>query len=148
MNGYTPTSQVRSVSVGISVRSAALTLCAEGTAAKSSSACAKSPQRPRKGFILPDELLGGRNLLMPTRVRMNSGVFADVQVLCTPVMRSAPKGDIAYCATTRKGKKTYVLVRPDMALSARVVISAPATNEYAAYKFTKRYKVKSTSRQA
>ncbi len=141
MNGYTPTSQVRSVSVGISVRSAALVLCSEGTTAKSSAACPSKPQRPRKGFILPDELLGGRNLLIPTRVRMNSGVFADVQALCTPVLRSAPKGDIAYCATTREGKKTYVLIRPDMRLSAQVVISAPATEKYAAYKFTKRYKV-------
>lgn len=142
MNGYTSALQVRSVSVGISVRSAALVLCSEGTAAKSSSECPGMPQRPRKGFILPDELFGGRNLLMPTRVRMNSGVFADVQVLCTPVTRSAPKGEIAYCETTREGKKTYVLIRPDMRLSAQVVISAPATDEYAAYKFTKRYKVK------
>ncbi len=142
MNGYTPTSQVRSVSVGISVRSAALTLCSEGTAAKSSSACPGIPQRPRKGFILPDELLGGRNLLMPTRVRMNSGVFADVQVLCSPVMRSAPMGDVAYCETTRVGKRTYVLIRPGMPLSARVVISAPATGKYAACTFTKRYTVK------
>ena len=73
---------------------------------------------------------------------MNSGVFADVQVLCTPVTRSAPKGDIAYCETTRNGKKTYVLIRPGMPLSARVVITAPATNKYAAYTFTKRYTVK------
>jgi hypothetical protein len=141
MNGYTPTSQVRSVSVGMTVRSAALVLCAEGTSAKATSDCLGVAQRPKSGIILPDELFGGRNLLLPTRIRMNSGVFADAQVLCTPMMRSAPKGDIAYCETTRVGKKTYVLVRPNMRLNARVVISAPATSKYAAYTSTKRYSI-------
>lgn len=142
MNGYTPTTQVRSVSVGISVRSAALTLCSVGTAAKSSTDCPGIPQRPRKGFILPDELLGGRNLLVPTRIRMNSGQFADVKVLCRPVTRAAPVGDVAYCQTTREGKKTFVLVRPDMRLRATVLVTAPATAKYAAYKYSKDYTIK------
>jgi hypothetical protein len=125
----------------MTVRSAALVLCAEGTSAKATSDCLGVAQRPKSGIILPDELFGGRNLLLPTRIRMNSGVFADAQVLCTPMMRSAPKGDIAYCETTRVGKKTYVLVRPNMRLNARVVISAPATSKYAAYTSTKRYSI-------
>ena len=99
-------------------------------------------QRPRKGFLLPAEIVAGRNLLLPTRVRMNSGQFADVSVLCSPVTRSAPLGDIAYCQTSRMGNKTYVLVRPDMRLSARVIISAPGNAKYAAYRYTKSYSVK------
>jgi hypothetical protein len=141
MNGYTPTSQVRSVSVGMTVRSAALVLCAEGTSAKATSDCPGLAQRPKSGIILPKELFGGRNLLLPTRIRMNSGQFADAKVLCSPATRSAPKGDIAYCETTRVGKKTYVLVRPNMRLNARVVISAPPTSKYAAYTSTKRYTI-------
>ena len=141
-NCFTTTAQVRSGSVGISVRSAALTLCSVGTAAKSSTDCPGIPQRPKKGFILPDELLGGRNLLLPTRIRMNSGHFADVKVLCAPITRSAPVGDVAYCQTTREGKKTFVLVRPNMRLRATVLVTAPATAKYAAYKYSKGYTIK------
>ena len=138
-NCFTTTAQVRSVSVGLTVRSASLVLC---TSDSSGADCTKAQQRPRKGFLLPDELVAGRNLLLPTRVRMNSGRFADVSVLCSPVTRSAPIGDVAYCQTNLIGTKTYVLVRPDMRMNAKVIISAPATSKYAAYRYTKSYSVR------
>jgi hypothetical protein len=99
-------------------------------------------QRPKSGIVLPKELVAGRNLLLPTRIRMNSGDFADVKVLCSPVARSVPLGDVAYCETTRVGKKTYVLVRPGMRMSARVIISAAATAKYTAYRYTKSYSIR------
>ena len=73
---------------------------------------------------------------------MNSGQFADVKVLCRPVTRAAPVGDVAYCQTTREGKKTFVLVRPNMRLRATVLVTAPATAKYAAYKYSKGYTIK------
>ena len=73
---------------------------------------------------------------------MNSGQFADVKVLCRPLTRAEPVGDVAYCQTTREGKATYVLVRPNTRLRATVIVTAPETAKYAAYKYTKKYTIR------
>lgn len=138
-NCVTTSAQVRSVSVGVTVRTGSLLVCKTDSGA----VCGSVVQRPKTGVIkLPKSLEGGRNLLLSKRVRLNSGQFADVKVLCAPMTRAAPIGDIAYCATTRKGKTTYVLVRPNMRLRATVRFTAPATRKYAAYRFTKSYRVR------
>jgi hypothetical protein len=141
-NCLTTTSQVRSLSIGLTLRSSTLVLCQTGGSADQVEKCVKVTQKPKAGFLLPEELKAGRNVLLRTRIRMNSGQFARAEVLCFPVRRAAPQADVRYCETRRAGKKTYALIRPNMRLTARVVISAPATSKYAAYTFTKGYTVK------
>lgn len=142
MNGYTPASQVRSISVGVTVRSAVLDSCRVGWPAAGTD-CGKMAQRPKSGRVsLPAHIGEGRSLLLARKIRMSSGQMADVKVLCRPRTRARDAGDVAYCRTRHKGKRTYVLVRPDMAMTATVSITAPATRKYAAYRYLKTYRIR------
>ena len=142
MNGYTPASQVRSISVGVTVRSAALDLWTVRWPV-AGGACGKVSQRPKSGRVsLPSHIRGGRNLLLAKKVRMSSGQMAEVRVLCRPRTRAGHAGDVAYCRTRHEGKRTFVLVRPDIAMTATVSITVPATGKYAEYHYLKTYRIK------
>jgi hypothetical protein len=141
MNGYTPAAQVRSISVGVTVRSAVLGACRAGWPA-ASAACGKVVQRVKsRPLLLPRRIIGGRNLLLRHRVRLDSGLIAKVTVLCRPIARAAPHGEVAYCTSHRKGRRTYLLVRQGMPMTARVILTAPATGKYAAYRYVRSYRI-------
>ena len=83
-----------------------------------------------------------KTVLLPKAVKTNAKKTAKVAISCTlPSRNLTPIGDATLCRTriTKTGK-VFLTVTTERPVRVTVTLSAPATNEYTAYRFKKTYR--------
>ncbi|MBK9740356.1 MAG: hypothetical protein IPO93_12780 [Actinobacteria bacterium] len=104
------------------------------------------PQVPDIPLPLPEVIDPDRpTVVLPGEIGTNAGQKVTVTVTCVPLPIGsrardtvAPQGDGRYCSVTKSSNgKVTVTVRYRPPVKVTVVISAPATGKYAAFRYTK-----------
>ena len=106
------------------------------------------PQVPVDPPVLPDVIDPQEpSVVLPGEVDTNAGQPVKVSVVCTPLQRSGllgrtPLGDIRLCDVTkdRNGRVTVRVLAPPVRVT--LTLTAPATDEYRAYRFTRSWIVR------
>lgn len=91
-------------------------------------------------LTLPDELRRGRNVVLTGPVRTNAKQTATVSVICAPITRMKPIGDISACRVLRLGGK--VIVKAGSAARVTVSLTAPAKGRFLPYSQVLSYRIR------